>query len=89
MTAAQLVNLILERLRTGRVIFKSIWENGLLAPIFIEFEYGFVRYKLTYQNEQIQVARFLSDRYTMTDSYSQWVEGVLNRKTRDDEGKLS
>lgn len=91
MTTAELVNLILDRLRTGKVKFISIWEDGPIAPIFIEFEFGFIRYKVMYQKQlrnTIQVSRVLSERHTANDSYSRWVEGVLNGGVRNEAGEV-
>ena len=94
MTAAQLVNLISDKLRTGRVEFVSIWEDGPNAPIYIEFAYGFRVYKLTYQEYgqamlKLQISSVINEFHTSTDQFSIWMEGVLNGKTRDDNGVLS
>ena len=82
MTTAELVNLIFSKLRTGRVVFYNL--DGAVV-----FSYGGNTYEAFSAGETIQVIRPASHgRPSTTDSYSQWIEGVLNSKTRTDSGEL-
>lgn len=83
MSCEDLVNLILEKLRTGRVRFVrfNIDEQR------VRFLYGCVEYVAGFSTALSQVL-VLVDGIT-EDNYSKWMEGVLNGKTRDDQGVLS
>ena len=87
MKTAELVNLILDKLRTGRVEFIRI-DNDFDSDFnVIEFKYGGNDYRAVTDSEEIIVTRITGN--LVVDSYSQWVEGVLNGKTRDEAGVLS
>jgi hypothetical protein len=82
MTTAELVNLILDKLRTGRVTFHSI------AGI-IDFEYGYQRYEAFFnEDNKITVVRPYSPLIGLIDNYSRHIEGILNGHVRNEEGEL-
>lgn len=82
MTAADMVNLILEKFRTGKVEFLHIEDSE------VSFTLGPQQYLFVAWRQNIEVYHRI-DGMNATDSYSQWVEGVLNGKTRDENGVLS
>lgn len=87
MSTAMLVNLILSKLRTGRVDFVTIGE------VYVVIDYGCQRYQVVIGNEEpsksIGVVRLEGSSHSpVYDYYSRWIEGVLNGKTRDEQGVL-
>jgi hypothetical protein len=88
MTTAQLVNLILDKLRTGRVEFLHIVSNGYS----LDFRYGGLCYSCEWDagSVRVNVGRWHENKtHTTSDNYSRWIEGVLNGKIRDENGVLS
>lgn len=81
MTTAQLVNLILDKLRTGRVEFVEF----VTEYVGVKFDYGSRRYLVVADGDSVRV--FVG--ITLVDDYSCWIEGVLNGKTRNEEGVLA
>jgi hypothetical protein len=86
MTTAELVNLILARLVTSKVTFLDI-----------SYQYHGVRfwfannvYQTVVHDQSVEVWKVDHVSGGMSkDNYSQWVENVLNGKTRNEEGVLS
>jgi hypothetical protein len=84
MRSSELVNLILDKLRTGRVQFVKITDDPLCEFVFGCSTYcAEVRRKL-----DLVVWRVLGNGKTAVDNYSRWVEVVLNGKTRNEDGDL-
>jgi hypothetical protein len=84
--SADIVNLILAKLR--RVKFLVI----LNRPPAVRFEWGGNEYTAVCTfGSDITVYRWVdrSEVVRICDNYQQWVEGVLNGKTRDADGVLS
>jgi len=79
MTNAELVNRILETLMTGRVRFVDI--GGEPGPIM--FEWGYNTYVVGVGDDGL-----IYECGPAPEQYGCWMEGVLNGKTRDDEGAL-
>ena len=82
MSREDLVNLIIEKLRTGRVSFVEF----VTGYVGVRFDYGSKRYIAVADGEYVNV--FVREGFEI-DNYSRWVEGVLNGKTRDECGVLS
>lgn len=81
MTAADMVNLILAKFRTGKVEFHHIEDSE------VSFSIGPQQYLfLVFCNCEVVYHRV--DGVNVLDNYSQWVEGVLQGKTRDENGVL-
>lgn len=95
MTTADLVNLILNKLRTGRVEFldiSSLEHNRKELFSVVEMFYGGNIFDVRCREESIAVSvrQIQRDQGPLTVThYSQWLEGVLNGKTRNDAGELS
>ena len=88
MTTAQLVNLILDKLRTGRAEFLVINNR----PPTVRFSYAGIEYTvLEIDNGGVEVYRWSNVNRTVPvmDNYQKWMEGVLNGKTRDESGVLA
>ena len=83
MTAADMVNLILEKFRTGKVVFLMIEDD------YTEVIIGPQRYWILSRDDDGLQAFRMVDMAVKIDAYSKWVEGVLNGKTRDENGVLS
>ena len=83
MTAAVMVNLILEKFRTGNVVFFQIDEED------IEVVIGGRLYILLLCDSGVKDVFHVLDEGIAIDNYSQWVMGVLQGKTRDENGVLS
>lgn len=81
-TTAEVVNLIISKLRTGPVKFVEIRAYGNELQ-FIWIKYGQNLYKIF---SDLQVEHEHDG--AIEDSYSQWIEGVLNGKVRNDAGDL-
>ena len=82
MTAADMVNLILEKFKTGKVVFHYVEDRE------VEFSIGPQKYAFAAMGRDEEVFHRVDGMLTI-DSYSQWVEGVLQGKTRDENGVLS
>jgi len=81
MTTADLVNRIVAKLGGNRVRFTLIAEDR------VQFEHA---QNLYWVRNNLDVYRWSDDdNQFLIDSYSEWIEGVLNGKTRDDAGVLS
>lgn len=87
MEAANLVNHILATLITGKVRFTAI-EETLNGPK-VGFVWGHHRYKV-YSTGRLIFARRIDEGsdQLLVDSYSSWMEGVLNGKRRKESGEL-
>ena len=83
MTAADMVNRILEKFRTGKVVFSTIDEEG------VEVTIGGQLYDVWTGELGVMGVYHLIDGEHKVDSYSRWVMGVLQGKTRDENGVLS
>ena len=85
MTTAQLVNRILDKLRTARVVFSHIDSSGDIV-----IEYAGYTYEMYTIGDLVQVRIPYEDvyEYTNENSYTRWLEGVLNGKLRSDAGEL-
>jgi hypothetical protein len=81
LSTAEIVNRILDKLRTGRVEFLEI--NSSLGVV--SFLYGGVEYTANFESKPITIYRDI----LQTDHYTAWLEGILNGKTRDADGVLS
>lgn len=88
-TTALLVNKILSRL-LSRVTFVEI------GPNHATIEFGHRRYCITLlENDVVVVHSLMLSKYgtieyhLTQDSYSRWVEDVLNGKTRNDKGEMT
>lgn len=87
-TIADLVNRVYAKLVTARVTFEEIAANHAMI------EFGHRRYKISFaEQDRFCVYSVIlvkpSMRYDYEkDSYSRWVEDVLNGKTRNDKGEL-
>jgi hypothetical protein len=84
MTTAELVNRIIEKLGGNRVRFEEIGDE-----IGVIFTHAGNCYAVTTRGLVSSVFRFDQHRCWTKDSYSQWIEGVLNGKVRDEAGVLS
>jgi len=80
MNSAELVNLILEKLR--RVKFVSI------DAFSVEFIWNDKKLWAFEFAKIIKVKNMPKKRVEHDDNYSQWVEGVLNGNVRNDDGEL-
>ena len=94
MTTAELVNLILAKLRTGRVVFNAIHEEFGDYPLVVYFTWGCQNYSVQVVDGCIAVERNISERGALDcgsveDNYAWWIEGVLNGKVRNDAGELA
>jgi hypothetical protein len=86
MTTAELVNLILDKLRTGRVTFIAITELEYDDPCgCMRIEYGGNSYDICHDPEADSV---LVTHDFITDNYSRHLEGILNGHVRNEEGEL-
>jgi len=88
MTTAELVNLIIAKLHPqASVTFTDI---GLTAAgHYVQFEYGYRYYHILHSIHLHRIAvRELTDGDCKSTQFSQWVEGVLNGKVRDESGEL-
>jgi len=84
-TTAQLVNRILDKLRTGRVVFDHIDSSGDVVIL-----YGGYTYEIDALGDGIRVRKPPAwDRGFTNDSYTRWLEGVLNGKFRNDAGEFT
>lgn len=81
MTAADMVNLILAKFRTGKVEFHHIEDSE------VSFSIGPQQYLFVINGRFNEVFHRVDGLHTI-DNYSQWVEGVLQGKTRDENGVL-
>lgn len=88
MTTAQLVNLILDKLRTGRVEFLVISNRPTAA---VRFKYGEMTYTALHNENWVEVYKWEngSKVVSVCDNYQAWMDGVLNGKTRNEEGVLA
>lgn len=85
MTTADLINLIIRKFGGERVEF------GVVLSHEVTFTYGHHRYRSGFRNKSIFVREVSADyTYQIGDETqaSQWIEGVLNGKTRNEEGVL-
>ena len=90
MTSAQLVNRIIDKLRTGRVTFVSIQEiehNRREVRASCEIVYCHHNYVINGSDLKIHVHEPVGEELDCT-SHSDWIEGVLNGKVRNDAGEL-
>ena len=87
MTTAELVNLIQDRLINAKVTFVDI-SYGINSQSLVRFRYGGVTYDAGNLFGVSSAIRVCLTNGT-TDSYSQWVEGVLNGGARNDAGVVS
>ena len=84
---ADIVNVIIDKLRTGRVEFVRILNTWLCE---MDIRYAGILYAISFDHGKIFVKRWRDDEAaTFTDNYSRWVEGVLNGQTRDESGVLA
>lgn len=81
MKTADIVNTILDRLRTSRVVF------DLIELHMVRFSFGGMVYQVTSIEKNLSVIR-IDSKGTYVDNYSKWVEGVLNGMVRNDAGDL-
>ena len=82
MNSAQLVNLILEKLR--RVEFVEFTPTNR-----VKFIWGDRIYEAVEDRGHISVVNVIGNLWVDSDNYNRWVEGVLNGKKRDADGNLS
>jgi hypothetical protein len=82
MTAAEIVNLILEKLRTGRVEFISISETEVI------FQYSHHKYVASWQVNRIDVSPYTQYYDPNEFRYSFRIQKILRGYYRDDEGNL-
>lgn len=85
MTVAKIVNLILQKLRTGVVTFTNI---GITYSEWcvIEFTYAHHNYHVKWETSKVSVLEIRDDRTLIETSYSAWIQGVLNGGVRNDAG---
>ena len=82
MNSAELVNLILEKMR--RVEFLEIVNN----PLLVKFAWGGNEYTVVeHESERLQVHRWV-DGWSAMDNYQRHVEDRLNGLVRNDAGEL-
>jgi len=78
MTTSELLNRILDKLRTAKVTFVSIDTAGEIA-----FDWGYNRYVVGVDSDGL-----IYECGGSPAQYGCWMEGVLNGKARDDKGAL-
>ena len=84
MSAAAIVNRILEKLRTGSVVFIDIDSE---SPNVI-FEYGHKQYDVWWSDSKKALIVRHGSCGSISDDYTRWVEGVLNGLVRNDAGEM-
>jgi hypothetical protein len=89
MSAAAIVNRVMDRLRTSRPKFASITDK------LVEFEHAGNRYAVAYSGDEKKllckravIDRAQKKRIWVQDAYSSHIQGVLNGMKRDDAGNL-
>jgi len=86
MTTAELLNLIKDKLVTSEVIFLDVNYRF----VGVKFWFAHNVYQAVVHGQSVEVWRVDHVNGGMlNDNYSQWVENVLNGKTRNEEGVLS
>lgn len=81
MNSAQLVNLIIKKLR--RVEFVEFTPTNR-----VKFIWGHRTYEAMEDRGHISVVNVIGNLWVEPDNYNRWIEGVLNGKVRNDAGEM-
>lgn len=88
MTPAELVNLIVRKFGGNRVVFERISRDDM-GHERVQFKLGHHSYHVPHAgSSRLYVWQIAEDNSMIRNSYSSWVEGVLNGLVRDEEGNM-